>query len=213
MGETVLGIRDVSFSYGQSEVLRDVDIEVHEGEKFVVLGGRNGAGKSTLLRCAAGWSRPTSGHVDLVGQPLQSADRELRREVVLVTDTPPFYDDLTAREHVRFLLRANRMKQQEAEAERLLDVFALQSAGAAIRRRVPRHALQTWTGLALMLRPKVLLLDEPFGPIDAASACELWTELRGLADQGSGVLLSAHHMPRRSTRPAPRAGRGQGRRT
>ncbi len=213
-GEIVLAIRDASFAYGQSTVFCDVEIEVRAGE-VVVLAGRNGAGKSTLLRCAAGWSRPTRGQVDLLGQPLVAAERELRREVVLVTDTPPFYDDLTVREHVGFLLRANRLKEREPDAERLLDIFALQSAGGLYPSALSRGMrYKLGLVLALMLRPKVLLLDEPFGPIDAASAAELWAELRDLADQGSGVLLSAHHMPHdRSTRPTPRAGRGQGRRT
>jgi ABC-2 type transport system ATP-binding protein len=195
IGDIVLAIRDVSFSYGQSDVLRNVEIEVRAGE-VVVLGGRNGAGKSTLLRCAAGWSRPTEGHVELLGQPIQTADRELRREVALVTDTPPFYDDLTAREHVRFLLRANRLEKRENEAERLLDVFALRSAEAAYPSALSRGMrYKLGLVLALMLQPKLLLLDEPFGPIDAASARALWTELRSLAGAGSGVLLSAHQTP------------------
>ena len=192
---STLMMRGVSFSYAQAPVLRDVSLTVEAGE-IAVLIGRNGAGKSTLLRCAAGWSLPRQGQVEVLGQPLRESDRLLRRELVLVTDTPPFYDDLTARDHVTFVLRANRLGQRETEAERLLDAFGLGNAADAYPSTFSRGMrYKLALVLALALRPRLLLLDEPFGPIDPVSARELWLELRALASAGGSVLLSSHQLP------------------
>ena len=188
-------MRGVAFSYAQATVLRDVNLSVTAGE-IAVLIGRNGAGKSTLLRCAAGWSSPREGRVEVLGQSFDEAERHLRRELVLVTDTPPFYDDLTARDHVTFVLRANRLGQRETEAERLLDAFGLGDAADAYPSTFSRGMrYKLALVLALALRPRLLLLDEPFGPIDPVSARELWLELRALVSGGGSVLLSSHQLP------------------
>jgi len=192
---TALAMRGVAFSYAQATVLRDVNLSVTAGE-IAVLIGRNGAGKSTLLRCAAGWSSPREGRVEVLGQSFDEAERHLRRELVLVTDTPPFYDDLTARDHVTFVLRANRLGQRETEAERLLDAFGLGDAADAYPSTFSRGMrYKLALVLALALRPRLLLLDEPFGPIDPVSARELWLELRALVSGGGSVLLSSHQLP------------------
>ncbi len=82
-----------------------------------VLAGRNGAGKSTLLRCLAGWAQPTRGEVEILGVHMYSFERHARARVLLVPDTPPFYDELTEWEHVKFVAQANRLSGWEAPAE------------------------------------------------------------------------------------------------
>lgn len=192
---STLKLRNVGFSYAQVPVLRGISLDVAAGE-IAVLIGRNGAGKSTLLRCAAGWSSPSEGEVEILGQSLRDADRQLRRELVLVTDTPPFYDDLTAREHVQFVLRANHLGQRLAEAERLLDTLGLRDAAGGYPSTFSRGMrYKLALVLALAVRPRLLLLDEPFGPIDPVSAGELWQELRSLASTGNAVLMSTHQLP------------------
>lgn len=193
--EAVLALRGLSFSYGGADVFKDLELEVAPGE-IAFLFGSNGAGKSTLLRCVAGWSAPTQGVVELLGRSLRDADRHLRRRVVLVTDTPPFYDDLTAREHLRFVLRANHLRDGESEAERLLGVFGLSGVADAYPSTYSRGMrYKLALAIALLVRPSLLLLDEPFGPIDAAAARVLWDELRALTATGSSVLASVHGMP------------------
>ncbi len=193
--KSVLVLSDVTFTYAKEPVLWKVNLELAAGE-IVALVGRNGAGKSTLLRCAAGWSAPTEGRVEALGQQLREAERSLRRDLVLVTDTPAFYDDLTAREHIRFVLRANRLEERTSEAERLLEAFGLGRASSAYPSTFSRGMrYKLALVMALALRPRVLLLDEPFGPIDPVSAGELWEELRALANAGSAILLSSHQFP------------------
>ncbi|MBN2404932.1 MAG: ABC transporter ATP-binding protein [Coriobacteriia bacterium] len=191
----LLALSDVEYEYTGALVLRGVTLDVEPGE-IVALIGRNGAGKSTLLRCAAGWSAPSKGTVHVTGEELRYADRELRSQLVLVTDTPPFYDDLSAREHIKFVLRANRLQEREAEAERLLTDFGIADAADAYPSTFSRGMrYKLALVMALALQPKLLLLDEPFGPIDPVSASELWTALRAASARGSGVLLSSHQLP------------------
>jgi len=195
VSEPLLVVRDIEYDYTGAAVLHGVSLEVRAGE-IVALVGRNGAGKSTLLRCAAGWSAPTRGTVHALGQELRYAERELRRNVVLVTDTPPFYDDLTGREHIRFVLRANHLEDRLPAAEQLLAGFGISSAADAYPSTFSRGMrYKLALVIALAVEPRVLLLDEPFGPIDPVSAGELWTTLRAAASRGCGILLSSHQLP------------------
>jgi len=191
----LLAMREVEYEYAGALALRGVSLDVNPGE-IVALIGRNGAGKSTLLRCAAGWSASSAGTIHVMGKELRYAERELRSQLALVTDTPPFYDDLTAREHIRFVLRANRLQDREADAEQLLSDFGIADASNAYPSTFSRGMrYKLALVMALALQPKLLLLDEPFGPIDPVSAEELWTALRAAAADGSGVLLSSHQLP------------------
>lgn len=197
-GKDLLRLEGVSYEYAGAKALESVSLSVRAGE-IVALVGRNGAGKTTLLRCAAGWSPPTSGNVRVLGEELRYAERGLRSQMVLVTDTPPFYDDLTAREHVRFVLRANRVPTAEPIAERLLEQFGIAASANAYPSSFSRGMrYKLALVMALALRPRLLLLDEPFGPIDPVSADVLWDALRERAQDGACVLLSSHQLPRKA---------------
>lgn len=188
-------LEDIWYRYAGTPVLSGVDLRV-EAEEIVALVGRNGSGKSTLLRVAAGWARPERGTIAISGLPLPANERAVRREVVLVSDTPPFYDDLTAREHTALVLRANHAAGREQEAERLLEVFGIAHAADAYPTTYSRGMrYKAALVLALALRPTLILLDEPFGPLDPASAETLWGELVRCAAEGSAVLFSGHTLP------------------
>lgn len=192
----LLAIDEVSYAYAGTQVLDRVSLTVQPGH-IVALFGRNGAGKSTLLRCAAGWSPPASGSIRVLGRDLKHAERELRRDLTLVTDTPPFYDDLTAREHIRFVLNANRLADRQPLAEDLLHRFGIWSVADHFPSTFSR-GMQYKLALviALAARPRVLLLDEPFGPIDAMSADVLSDALRSMVrEHECGVLVASHQLP------------------
>jgi ABC-2 type transport system ATP-binding protein len=193
--QPVLSVRDLAYSYVGASVLRCITFDACAGEVLALI-GRNGAGKSTLLRCLAGWSAPAAGQIGFLGRPLRTSARAARRDLVMVPDTPAFYDDLTAREHVRFVLNANRLEAGTAEAERLLGAFGLDAAADAYPSTFSRGMrYKLALVLALMLRPKLLLLDEPFGPLDPVSASELWSEFGEAAAAGAAIILSSHQLP------------------
>ncbi len=198
----LLSVDSLGYEYGGRPALSDVSFQAGAGD-LVALVGRNGAGKSTLLRCLAGWARPLSGEVRIAGLRVASAEREARRHVVLVPDTPSFYDELTAWEHLQFSAQARHLSNWEEEAEHILQRYGLWTARDAYPftlSRGMRYKLAVC--LALLLEPRLLLLDEPFGPLDPVSVAELWADLVRLCEEGMTVLFSSHQLP-----PEARPGR------
>ncbi len=190
-----LRVSGLTHRYGDVEALGAVSLEVPAG-CVAALVGRTGAGKSTLRACAAGWTRATAGTIEILGLPVDRAEREIRRYVVLVPDTPRFWIDLTAWEHLQYLAGVHRLRDWRGEAEALLAGFGLlghRDAFPLSYSRGMRHKLAL--AMALLVRPRLLLLDEPFAPLDAESAAQLWTALRGQASRGAGVLFSCHQLP------------------
>lgn len=193
--QPVLAAEALAFSYGGAPVLDGISFALHSGET-ALLSGPNGAGKSTLLRCLAGWSRSDSGEVRLAGERIRGSDRAFRRQLVLVPDTPAFYDDLTAEEHIQFVARANRDTACESRAIELLESLGLDSHKGAYPStfsRGMRYKLALAIALALM--PDVLLLDEPFGPLDAESSQVLVAQTVEASRRGGAVLVSGHQTP------------------
>lgn len=191
----VLTVTDVGYRYGHNWALRDITFGLERGT-LTVLAGRNGAGKSTLLRCLAGWAQPTRGQVAILGVQMYSFERQSRARVLLVPDTPPFYDELTEWEHVQFVAQANRLTGWQAPAESWLKQFGLWAARDAYPFSLSRGMkYKLALCLALMLTPPLLLLDEPLGPLDPVSAGLLWDELERRRDAGMTILLSSHQTP------------------
>ncbi|MEP7291693.1 MAG: ABC transporter ATP-binding protein [Chloroflexota bacterium] len=191
----LLQVTDLGYRYGSLNALNEVSFEVGKGE-LLALVGRNGAGKSTLLKCIAGWTRPTDGEVLILGERIDKNERYARAHIVLVPDTPPFYDELTAWEHLQFNAQAHRLDDWEAHAEDLLDRYGLLSNRDAFPftfSRGMRYKLALC--MALLVEPKLLLLDEPLGPLDPVSADELWIELNRHRTEGMTILLSSHQLP------------------
>lgn len=197
--QPLLSVSNLHYTYGSAQVLFDVSFDVEPGE-LVVLAGRNGAGKSTLLRCIAGWSKPSRGKILVAGKAIEEAEREARRWLMLVPDTPVFYDQLTAWEHLTFIARAYGLEDWEAQADQLLRHYGLATQRNAYPFTFSR-GMQYKLGLslALLVEPELLLLDEPFGPLDALSASQLWLDLQTYRDAGISILLSCHQLPPEAT--------------
>ncbi|HEX3276170.1 MAG TPA: heme ABC exporter ATP-binding protein CcmA [Gemmatimonadales bacterium] len=192
--EPLLVARGLRRAYGRVRVLHDLDLSLAAGELLAVA-GPNGAGKSTLLRILAGLMRPSAGEVRLLGRPLAGDAAEARRAVGLLSHHSLLYDDLTLRENLTFAARLYRL-DRPAEAARA----ALEAAGLAARmddtpRRLSRGLLQRAAiARALLHRPRVLLLDEPFTALDAGSAERLRTELAERRAAGLGLVVVTHHL-------------------
>jgi ABC-2 type transport system ATP-binding protein len=191
----LLKLEGVSYKYGSFHALSNATFEVGSGQ-LVALVGRNGAGKSTLLRCIAGWTRASSGEVQIMGRSIRENERFVREHVVLLPDTPPFYDELTAWEHLQFVAQAHGWQHWESEAEDLLRRYGLLNNREAFPfafSRGMRYKLALC--MALLVEPRILLMDEPLGPLDPVSADELWIELNRHRSEGMTILLSSHQLP------------------
>lgn len=190
----ILDVRDIAFGYGRANIWEQVTFSLAAGD-VALLVGPNGAGKSTLLRCLAGWERLREGTILLNGTALERARPTGRSRMAFVADVPAFYDDLTAYEHVELLGRANNWDDERwDEADRLLERFGI----ARFCDQYPQSFSRGMRGklactLALAVRPALLMLDEPTGPLDPTSARVLEEELARAAACGCAIIMSCHH--------------------
>lgn len=184
---------NLAYSYGEIEVFSNVSFSLSQGE-LAVLVGENGSGKSTLLRCLAGWARPTRGQVLLGNAPFDTSSRIMRKEVAFVPDSPVFYDDMTANEHLAFICQANQITQENEYSAELMSRLGL----FRFKNRLPgtfSRGMKVKMGiiLALALSPKVLLFDEPYGPLDPKARRVLSGIIREQLNNGSAIIVSCHH--------------------
>lgn len=188
----ILSVTGLSFGYKKLSVLKDVNLSLDQSTISLLLGA-NGSGKSTLLRCLAGWAPIKQGSISLCGKAFDPADRALRKLLYFVPDTPPFYDDLTASEHIRFVLGVNDLLDRCDYSENLLDRFGLYDVKDQYPSSYSRGMrVKLALVIALTLRPKLLLLDEPYGPLDNDASFLLSRELAVLASEGTAIMLSLH---------------------
>lgn len=190
---TILATRELSFCYGKLEVWSSLNLSVEAGE-IVFLLGQNGSGKSTLLRCLAGQSYPSSGEISLCGESFSGKKRRQRSKISFVSDTPSFYDDLTAEEHLRFVLGAQGRGDEYSQAEELIEAFGL---SRYIHQYPSSFSRGMREKLALVItfttNASLYLFDEPYGPLDFDASLMLSSLIKERASRGASVVLSCHH--------------------
>ncbi len=176
--------RDVTKRFGSFTALDDVSVEV-PGGSLVALLGPSGSGKSTLLRVIAGLERPDSGTVLLDGVEVTSVPTQ-RRGVGFVFQHYAAFKHMTVRENVAFGLKLRRLPRQEVRrrVDELLELVQLVGLADRYPAQLSGGQRQRMAlARALAVEPKVLLLDEPFGALDARVRAELRAWLRRLHDE------------------------------
>jgi len=191
----VLDARGLVKFYGNVPALRGVDLHVAEGE-IVGLLGPNGAGKTTLVSIVAGLRRADAGTVQVAGgDPSKPATR---RQIGLAPQELGIYPSLTVRENLTLLadMALLRGRARYARIDEVASLLTLQHLldrpcqflSGGEKRRV--H-----TAMALVHRPRLLLLDEPTTGVDVATRTDLLAAVRGLAAEGAAVCYSTHYLP------------------
>jgi len=176
--------------YAGARALGPLDVTVGAGE-LVALVGHNGAGKSTLLRLAAGLLDRTSGELTVCGE--RPGTLAARRRVSFVPDTPVLYEDLGAGELVEFVARMHDPSGWRERAAGALERLELGGRVDQLPGQLSRGLRQRLALAVGLARPfSLLLLDEPFGPLDAASSDVVATLLAEHAAAGAAVVVSSH---------------------
>jgi heme exporter protein A len=193
-GEPLLAGRGLRRSFGRLRVLYDIDLTLSPGEALAIA-GPNGAGKSTLLRILAGLMRPTAGEVHVLGRPIAANAAEARRAIGLLSHQSLLYDDLTVMENLTFVARLYGLARPADAARAALEAAGLSGRADDSPRRLSRGLLQRAAiARALLHAPRVLLLDEPFTALDAASADRLREMLEARRAEGLGLVIVTHHL-------------------
>jgi ABC-2 type transport system ATP-binding protein len=187
----MIELRQLTKRYGRTVAVDDLSCTVEPG---IVTGflGPNGAGKSTTMRILLGLDAPSGGAALIGGRRYATIDRPLR-EVGALLDATAVHGGRTARNHLRFLARTNRI--HPAAVDTVLDRVGLAQVA---RRRVGGFSLgmkqRLGIAAALLGDPSVLILDEPVNGLDPDGVRWIRQLLRGLAAEGRTVLLSSHLM-------------------
>ena len=195
MNEPLLLFRGIEKTFAEKNILRNVDISLYPG-KCILLSGNNGSGKTTLLKIIAGLETPSRAEIELSGksQSWKSAIRSIRREIIYLHQQPYLLSG-TVESNVSYGLRfthLNRKQLRESVKE------ALEWAGLS---DVAKQQAKTLSGgvqqrvaftRAWILKPKVLLLDEPMANMDIESrqqACDL---LKRMKSEGMSIVITSH---------------------
>jgi ABC-type multidrug transport system ATPase subunit len=190
-GPDPAGIRleQIEKRYGGLFALRDVSLDVAEGEALA-LAGRNGSGKTTLLRIAARLVRPSVGAVRFTW----NGDVDCANpRVGFVAHATMVYDELTAEENLLLFARLQGMDAPEKLVNNLLCEVGLGERGGSLVRTFSRGMRQRVViARALLQRPQILLLDEPATGLDPEGVAWLAETLRALRDDGCTLLMSLH---------------------
>ena len=190
-------ITDLVKSFGERRALDGISLEVRRGELFCLL-GPNGGGKSTLFRILATLSLPDSGAAEIAGHDVVSAAAEVRARLGVVFQSPSLDGKLTILENLRcggalYGLTGTELESRITEAtnalnltDRLNDIVETLSGGLQRRAEIAK---------CLLIRPEVLLLDEPSTGLDPGARLDLWAALEKLrSEHGVTALCTTHLM-------------------
>ena len=199
---------ELSKIYGKKQVVKNVSLHA-EGGEIVGLLGPNGAGKTTTFSMVTGFVSPTSGSITLDGEDFTKfpAYQRARRGLVYLPQESSIFRKLSVEDNIRAVVETlglNRTEQEDLIEERLseLRLTSLAKQKAYTLSGGERRRLEITR--ALVLKPKFLLLDEPFSGVDPISVSEVTTIITDLKAKGMGIFLTDHNV-RETLRAVDRA--------
>lgn len=185
----MLEVAGLTKKYGKMLAVDDVGFTVPDGRVGILL-GPNGAGKSTVIKSIAGLLR-YKGTVRIQG--MDSRTVEAKRCFAYVPELPCMYEALTIREHIEFIVRAYGGSATEEEIQALLETFELADKQDKLGNELSKGMMQKVSiCCALVIKPRVILLDEPMVGLDPAAIKELKQVILKLREENCTVLISTH---------------------
>lgn len=189
----MIDCRAVTKSYASQPVLRGIDLVLEGG--ICALLGENGAGKSTLLRLVSGLEQPDSGSVFIGGLGYRNHPVEIRRALGVLPEGLGLFESLTTLENLMAVGPIYGLTKSET-ADRAADLLELldltQGCHTVARNCSFGMRKKTALAMALLHKPRVLLLDEPFEGIDPSSSAVIEALLGQLSSDGATILLTSH---------------------
>ena len=191
---SLLSIRSVAKHFGKNVVLRDISLEIAEGEFLTIL-GESGSGKTTLLRILAGFEHATAGEVWMAGERLDTQP-PYRRRVNTVFQHYALFPHMTVEENVSYGLRIARRPAAEIDS-RVVEALAKVKMSAFAKSKPSKisggQQQRVALARALVNRPRLLLLDEPLSALDANLRRQMQVELKALQREVGITFIFVTH--------------------
>ena len=190
--ENAISVSGLKKQYGSVEAVRGIDLTVAHGEIFGLI-GPDGAGKSTVFQILGGVMPATSGEAILLGH----SAREARSYVGYLTEVFSLYQDLSVAENLRYMGELRRLSREQIEerGKRYLKMFGMDRFVNRLAGRLSGGMKQKLSlACALIIEPKILLLDEPTTGVDPVSRREFWDALADLSNQGITIVVATPYL-------------------
>lgn len=195
----MIEMKHVNKSFGDLEVLKDVNLEVTEKEVVVII-GPSGSGKSTILRCMNHLEQPTSGEIIVDGVNLDSEQNinKVRTEIGMVFQRFNLFPHMSVVENIMLApqtVRKVSKKEAYETAIQLLDKVGLRDKENAYPNQLSGGQQQRVAiARALAMKPKIMLFDEPTSALDPEMVCEVLDVMKSLAEEGMTMVVVTHEM-------------------
>ncbi len=194
--EAPIVVNGLTKRFGSFLAVDNVSFSVNSGEVFGWL-GPNGAGKTTTIRMLLGLMKPTSGQASVLGFNPATQTKAMQAKVGYMSQQFTLYNDLTARENIRFYgrvygLPADELRQRQAE---IIQMAGLEGRENTLTRDLSGGWKQRLAlGCAIVHHPQVVFLDEPTAGVDPNSRREFWGLIYAMSKKGVTVLVTTHYM-------------------
>lgn len=195
-GEFLLRTANLSRSFGDLQVVKNLNLAIHAGEIYGFL-GCNGAGKTTTIKMLTGLLEPGGGTVEIAGIDMWKNPEEAKKSIGYVPDRALLYDRLTGREYLEFIaqLRGIPVKESHRRIDHLLDMMELSPRADGLCGKYSFGMKQKLSlAAALMHQPPLLILDEPLNGLDPRSSRQLKNSFKEFASKGISIFMSTHDL-------------------
>lgn len=195
--DCALAIEGLSKSYSGKQVLQDVNLTIDKGECLGLI-GKNGSGKSTLINMIIDVVKPDKGQIRIFGEYINDEEVEVKKKIGVLPEFNPVIDEFSVQDYLEYVGLIYQLKQDVIwqRSEYLIDYFFEETPDPKKPVGQFSKGMKLKTGLcaALIHKPQLLILDEPFDGMDVFSSKNLVDFLDDYRKKGNAILVSSHDM-------------------
>ncbi|WP_066315534.1 ABC transporter ATP-binding protein [Bacillus sp. FJAT-29814] len=191
MEGTVIELKNIHKSYGDTKAVNGISLTVKKGEVMGIIGA-NGAGKSTTLEIMMGLRSPDSGTVKVLGKDIKEHAQEIKKRIGIQLQQTALYDRIKVKEALELF---SSYYDKKRDLQEIIDTLGLRPyLNKYVKNLSGGWQQRTSLALALVNDPDIIFLDEPTTGLDPQARLELWACINRYRQEGKTILLSTHYM-------------------
>ena len=192
--QSVINISNLKKSYDKIVAVKNLDLEINEGEMFGLV-GPDGAGKTTTIRILCGLLKPDSGSVEVLDSDLKKKKKEIQNQIGYLSQKFSLYGDLSVDENIEFFADIHNVKDFQKRRDELLTFTRLTPFRDRLAENLSGGMKQKLAlACSLIHKPKIIFLDEPTTGVDPVSRRDFWKILSDLQKDGITILMTTPYL-------------------